>query len=178
MPPARMPTLSADDSLNARRVTCHQPFAGIWVGSSACSPGRSAPFEGAPFEAGVSVAVSVPTEFAARAACTPGSDVATCPLVPGPPARGGRGRNGSTLALCAADWSLRLRNAARPTTAHASAVAPGTPERAGWSSGPEEEVDDGEDVGGRDTGVLRRSGRHERDGLCRRVAVAAGSQPP
>ena len=33
MPPARIPTLSADDSLNARRVTCHQPLAGICVGS-------------------------------------------------------------------------------------------------------------------------------------------------
>src|SRR5919107_3501698 len=169
MPPARMPTLSADDSLNARRVTCHQPFAGICVGSSACSPGRCAALDAAPFETEVSDAESVPAEFAARAACTPGSDVASCPLVPGPCARGGRGRNGSTLALCTADWSLRLRNAARPTTAHASALGPGTPERAGWSSGPEEEVDDGEDVGGRDTGVLRRSGRHERDGLCRRV---------
>src|SRR5690242_9922392 len=41
MPPARIPTLSADASLNARRVTCHQPRAGIWVGRAAWSPGRS-----------------------------------------------------------------------------------------------------------------------------------------
>src|SRR5919112_1835872 len=38
MPPARMPTLSAELSLNARRTTCHQPRGGIWVGVSASSP--------------------------------------------------------------------------------------------------------------------------------------------
>ena len=152
MPPARIPTLSADDSLNARRVTCHQPFGGIWVGSSAWSPGRSAESEAWP---------ACPVE-PGEAAVTPGSAVATCPLVSGPPGRGGRGRNGSTRACRAVDWSLRLRSAARPTTAHASALAPGTPEagRPGGSSGWAEDEDDGEDVGGRDTGVLRRSRRN------------------
>ena len=66
----------------------------------------------------------------------------------------GRRWRGGTVA-----WSLRLRRAARPTTAHASAFAPGTPDfaRSGGSPAPVEEVDDGGDVGGRDTGLLRRS---------------------
>jgi hypothetical protein len=34
-----MLTLSAVLSLNALRVTCHQPVGGISVGASACSPG-------------------------------------------------------------------------------------------------------------------------------------------
>src|SRR5690242_8037544 len=157
MPPARIPTLSADDSLNARRVTCHQPFGGIWVGRVASSPGRSVAFAASPvrpFDSFAPVAPAGPVE----ASGTPGSDVVTCPLVLGPPGRGGRGRNGSTRACRAVDWSLRLRSAARPTTAHASAVAPGTPEveRPRGSSGRAEDEDDGEDVGGRDTGVLRR----------------------
>ena len=105
---------------------------------------------------------------------TPGSAVATCPLVRGPPARGGRGRNGSTRACRAADWSLRLRSAARPTTAQASALAPGTPEvaRSDGSSGWAEDVDDGEDVGGRDTRHLGRS-MAEQDGV---AAASAGSR--
>ena len=114
MPPAMIPTLSAELSLNARRVTCHQPRAGICVGSSACSPGRRSPGPAARWRSSL-----------ARSRCA-GARRCACRWCGGRASRGGRGRNGSARARRAADRSFRLRSAAMPTTAQASAFAPGT----------------------------------------------------
>ncbi len=92
MPPARIPTLSADDSLNARRVTCHQPLAGIWVGTSAWSPGRSA----GPAAPPVAFAVPLPP-------------TATCPFAVGAAGAGGtRWPGAEGVGVRAADRRLVL----------------------------------------------------------------------
>ena len=103
-PPASIGTWSAVASFIARRVICHHPRAGIWVGSSASSPGRFVEVAAGPFGSFAPVWPFVPVGAFAlvEAGGTPGSTVATCPLV-GPPGRGGRGRNGSTRACRSVD---------------------------------------------------------------------------
>src|SRR5918994_532614 len=139
MPPAMIPTLSFVLSLNARRVTCHQPRAGIWVGTSASSPGR------VPFP------VWVAEESDVASGPPIGPLLAAAPLVDAT----GLARYGSVRARRSLACWPRLPSAASPTSAQASAFAPGTPpERfADGSSEPAEDgVGDGGDVGGRDTG--------------------------
>src|SRR5690349_24595587 len=152
MPPARMPTLSADASLNARRVTCHQPRGGIWVGSSAWSPGRSVP-EGEEGEPGAGEPEG--PEWAGTGSA-PRATSAARPFVSGATARGARARYGSVRVRRAADAPFSLRSAANPATPQASAFAPGTVRGAG-------SVGEDGDVGGRDTGLLRRIGQDGHD---------------